>query len=195
MTVEELDSNYKKLRECLLPNTGDEPAPNFSEDELRKITAFCVMMHAEFEHFIEVTIKNKFNIVFSSIQTQPSYTIIPNLFYYYGRYIDLKNDKGLNVKNLKNKAADWYRNTINENHGIKIVNLQNMLRPLGMDIDTFDQTLLNELDSFGAKRGKFAHGSFQSVMNEVPDPKSLCITIEYIINLLNEFQIKINSFN
>lgn len=55
-------------------------------------------------------------------------------------------------------AMDWYIRRIGDNSGIKRSNLYALLLPLGFKESDFDPLWLDNMDSFGGRRGDIAHG-------------------------------------
>tara|TARA_B110000908_G_C9914479_1_gene296832 strand:- start:95 stop:457 length:363 start_codon:yes stop_codon:yes gene_type:complete len=72
----------------------------------------------------------------------------------------VRNKKGkLSIEKIIQLTQDQFLNKIKLNHGIKDHNFKTLILPLGIDIDSLDQTWLTNLDSFGSKRGEVAHTS------------------------------------
>ncbi|MEK6625295.1 MAG: HEPN domain-containing protein [Bdellovibrionota bacterium] len=185
MDIETLSKECEILKNALLPNlaNANDPArPDYNEDEKKKIAAFCVMSHAELEFFVESLLRKKIEESITAIQNTPSDKVIPNLCFSFGK--EKRKPSPFDI----NQAKEWYLKIIADNHGIKVSNLNSLLEPIGIHVNTLDQNLVSELNSFGADRGKFAHNSFTKVVREIPNPNDLYERVKRIITLLKVFE-------
>jgi hypothetical protein len=57
------------------------------------------------------------------------------------------------------KANNVWRHNLKNNNGLKEKDLLTLLLPIGVHHSALDQTLLNDLNSFGSARGEVAHTS------------------------------------
>lgn len=62
-----------------------------------------------------------------------------------------------NVEEFSKEAFNRYRAVVVSNNGIVKRDQQNILIPIGVDPETIDLVLMNNLHGFGAKRGDVAH--------------------------------------
>lgn len=188
MGITDLRYACDTLKTALLPDTKGGTDLNFSEEQLHKISAYCVMMHAEIEFFIESVLRTHTSDVLKQFDTVPSTFLLPNLCFHYGQDNSLKD-----TTNLVRYAKEWYYEIIADNHGVKTDNIKKMLNPIGLSIDDFDQSLISELHSFGDTRGRFAHNSFKKVMQEIPNPDDIYDKMKRIIDLLVDFETKVST--
>ena len=80
------------------------------------------------------------------------------LFLYSANRFD--SDSFISVTDRINVCAQSYLSKINDNHGIKQKNVALMLIPIGVTQTYFDPAWLATLNSYGSKRGSYAHRSF-----------------------------------
>lgn len=73
-----------------------------------------------------------------------------------------------------------------ENHGIREKNVLRLLVPIGADCSSFDPILISELNSFGERRGIFAHSSAVTHVTSKPDPKDELDKVSNIVKLLRD---------
>jgi hypothetical protein len=78
------------------------------------------------------------------------------------------------------------RTVRDSNHGIKEKNLYSMYVPIGLDKSEVSTTLLAELESLGAARGRVAHTSAKSVQTP-PDPGSIRQQVWNVLSELEDF--------
>lgn len=76
--------------------------------------------------------------------------------------------------------SDYLGRIIRFNHGIRIDNLHRVLKPIGVDFDSVDETWLATIDAFGQARGETAHKSAVGVTRPI-DPKDELDRIEAIL--------------
>jgi len=151
---------------------------------MRKITAYCLLIHAEIESYITTLIKEKVRVQANKHKENPSLIIVPNLCFWYGS--KLKTKSILDV----DKALNCYLETFKNINGVKIANMESMLNPVGMweEVNVRFNSLLSELDSFGATRGDFAHKSFNKCLRNIPSPVDIQLRVIAIIEDLKIFE-------
>ncbi|SEF44989.1 HEPN domain-containing protein [Lachnospira multipara] len=134
------------------------PPTEKQEDYIRAMVVLC---HAEFEDYIEqlacmLIEEGKNRWVSEGIANKNIASLFMNTE-------KMKNDpqmRPMNTTSFAMKTISDFSNIVkNGNHGIKSKNIEDMYKPLGYDIDKFNQDFLNELDAFGLERGKIAHTS------------------------------------
>jgi hypothetical protein len=140
------------------------------------LMSFRILLHAEIEYYLEQLIIQKVNkakekwikhkdcssILLSLLSyTECSFSPIPTAL----GEINTGNDITFRV----NKAVSTFITRIEkQNHGIKEANIIPLVISLGMDYTKIDQTLLNDLSSFGGLRGDIAHKSFKVAQSIIP---------------------------
>jgi hypothetical protein len=145
----------------------------YADDEAANVQAVCIRLlaHAEIEHFIEDGVSLVLDsaeqgwssvpsIVSSSLVSLVVFPVaerrewlMPNTVGKYGTstHPDTRGRVQIAIRD--------YKNAIRQNHGIKERNVLELLVPIGVDPRRLDQTLLNELNSYGEERGALAHRS------------------------------------
>lgn len=78
----------------------------------------------------------------------------------------LNNELINNMSVFVREANNRYRSVIDSNHGVKERDQKNLLFPIGIDPETVDVILMNNLNAFGTTRGSIAH-LFQPIRNEL----------------------------
>lgn len=91
------------------------------------------------------------------------------------------------------KAADEYLKYIQvKNHGIREKNLIALLIPIGLDLRTVDQTLLDRMDTLGSRRGDAAHTSCAKALRIGVDPEVELKEIRYIIEGIVDLDVRLD---
>jgi hypothetical protein len=88
-------------------------------------------------------------------------------------------------------ALQGYKALVGSNHGIKEANLLRLLFPLGIQYQSIDSTLLNDLDTFGSFRGGIAHSSIKT--QQPIDIEGQYKKVEVIIKRLKALDRKISN--
>jgi RiboL-PSP-HEPN len=88
-------------------------------------------------------------------------------------------------------ALQSYKALVGSNHGIKETNLMKLVFPLGIQYQTIDPALINDLDTFGSFRGGIAHSSIKT--QQPIDIEGQYKKVEVIIKRLKAFDRKINN--
>lgn len=137
-----------------------------SSDQQEQARAFVVFAHAEFEYFVEESLRSLADIVFDRAKSGAYGRSSISLIAFGG--IDAQSGGTVLIPNKKSprklasrfgEAHQKLVQTINENHGIRESHLAEMTIPLGLDGTMFDNTWINDLEAFCAMRGAFAHSS------------------------------------
>lgn len=188
------ETQYDKLKKRILEIIENfsftvnvlEPPTEKQEDMIRAMIVLC---HAEFEDYLENLAENLLSVGEERWKTeQVANKNIASLFLNSDK---MKNDEKLpemTVYTFSRKMINQHRDWINyENHGIKRKNIENMYMPLGYNINEFNQDFLNELDAFGADRGKVAHSTFMKTRN-ILDFTTEKKKILYILDEIKNFE-------
>lgn len=144
----------------------NNPTSSYSQDMIR---TYRILLHAEIEHYFEQLVIYKINqakikwhtknhvspILLSIISfTECSFPSVPDSL----AEVSSKNDLSFRI----NKAVNAFINSIeNRNNGIKEKDIVPIIIPLGLDYGRINQTLLNNLSSYGQLRGEVAHKSYK----------------------------------
>jgi len=205
----QLKSELRRLRSNFLPRTFD-PTGVYSDRKLDRARAFRILAHAEIEFFIE---KIALDVVEREYQNwlhakKPSYVLICLMASCKVGWQDteteelelhridppkIKRDDD-SINEIIERAVQQYRDIVEENNGIKTQNLKRLLMPLGIALSDLDQTWLNNMNSFGGRRGFIAHTSRLGITNP-PDPKTERDAVDMLIDGLNDLDNQINNLS
>lgn len=181
--------HFRYMRKHLSAITID----NMEDYEL-DAKSYTILCHAALENFIEsiaeILIKHAMHIF---IYDKKVSSIL--LSFCIFKDIDIKDadDNGWKsdirslVKTPLEDAVNTFTNYLNQsNHGIKVKNLKEILRPVGIDIKS-SQPLITSLEYFTNLRGKFAHrfmekGSYARV-SRPEGPEAICNAVMDVITL------------
>lgn len=183
-----------ELREHLLPEKFD-PTGTYDDGVHERARAFRVLVHAEFEAFIEDRVEEiaqdrflvwqsnrvtsrcivsmvAYHVVAQSVNDPTSIINPPQ------KASPLVHDR---VEQAKNSLINYAKRI---NNGIKEDNLLRLLMPLGLEGHEFDTTWLASITSWATVRGDHAHQSTVKIQGKL-DPRS-----EYFaaLDLLNGFE-------
>lgn len=176
-----LRKSTDQLRAALLPRAFDPTGTYGNSTQVHLRTAsFRVLAHAEIESFIEERASELFGLAwdlwhrhrepslaltclisFSGVPTSPPPETVGQADSKF--YVD--------VAVPLQKVNDAWRRSLRSNNGIKEKNVLALFLPVGIAHDALDQTLLNDLSSFGQLRGDIAHNSATGVTT-LFDPKT-----------------------
>lgn len=169
--------------------TGD-----YTSKQLDGIAGYFVLVHAELESYFE---DKAIELIDHSLKRwTASNKVTKSLFsmvtYYEGerkgppQSFDPQQFKDRRFETLVNAAAAQHKSRIAKNNGIKEKDLCEILFPIGFAYTDIDSTLVASLDSFGQRRGSFAHQSIKKVVSTVQiDPFVEAQTIQNIVNGLS----------
>jgi len=202
-----LDNEIESLRKFLLPtkfdSLGQYPRPRLTQARTR---AFLVLSHAELESFFEQWAKEiarKSEEIWKNNRrmTQPLAALMATT----ENHVVVNDKQTLAPQDMITAQVDKfvqqrykaYYKIINDNHGIKEINLMRLLTPLGIPGSVFGSTLLPSLNSFGSSRGLHGHNSVRSIQS-VLDPeteynsaKSLATDLKALDNWLVQYRKKL----
>ena len=190
----QLKSELRRLRKHFLPKQWN-PTGSYNNKVFDQTRAYKILAHAEIESFIEEIllelVERKYNAWTN--ERRPNYCIIRLII---GSLLDwnvtddeevidynpfkIKKEMEDPIINLVNKARNNYKTLIENNNGIKSINLKKLLVPVGIPLTQLDNTWLNNLDSFGRIRGDYAHKSRLGI-SRMPDPKNELEAIEVLL--------------
>lgn len=147
-----------------------KPAGNYSFLEQVKTKSYRLLCHAEIEFYLEEVCKSaidKIYLVWQSSQNNTKTYILVHLFAMLGWRVERNTEKKTETRLWT--LVDIYKKSLKSNNGIKEANLNSMLKPLGIDMNQYN-TLVIDLDAFGADRGSIAHTALTT--HQIIDPVS-----------------------
>jgi len=150
----------------------------YSKMQLDRIAAYFVLAHAELESYIEDKVVEL--IDYADSKWNPSRTstwpLLCMLSYVHGEKkgppenFDPNQFKDREFMAVTNSAMALHRGRVKVNHGVREKNLCDLLFPVGFSHTDIDSTLVASLDSFGQRRGDFAHKSMHTIGGNQIDP-------------------------
>lgn len=177
-----MSRRLRELRRHLLPARFD-PTGTYPDRIHERARAFRLLIHAEFEAYIEDRVSEVAHTRFLAWKTQrkASRCLVSLVAYYEGA--QARNDPTSlltppppgkqsplieeRIERAKN-ALTTYAKTYN--HGVREANLLKLLLPLGVEIHELDMMWLSSIDSWAATRGEYAHQSGTKIRS-LPDPQ------------------------
>lgn len=143
------------LRRHLLP--ADLSATgSYSLLVLDRARGYRVLVHAEFEAYLE---DRCWAVASGAIQQwkvdmKPRHVLMSLL-----TRCGPSASNSLTLEDRVGKAGNCYHHLIQQNHGIRELNLVNLLQPVGIELTDLDGTWVSTMDSFGVARGEVAHSA------------------------------------
>lgn len=185
---QELETRLAELLKHLIPSPFD-PTGTYEDVVYEHTRAFRVLVHAEFEAFIEDRVIEVVNSAFSRWEYSGtiSTSLLSVLAYKESlhampeslsdaaqkkRYPDLK----ARVEAAKNEYNRYVRT---QNHGIKEKNILRLLMPIGITEAEIDPVWLSVTETWATARGDVAHKSAK--MQVRPDPQNEVKTVNQIL--------------
>ncbi len=172
-----------QLRNHLLYFLPDPPVSrlSYSDQELDCTRAYTVLAHAEMEAFCEDLTAAK---VQSAKSTYDATGIIRPLLRRVVSYHVTKKGKSWQdvlrpPAEIVNSAFQSYSSVVRDNNGIKQINLEKLLFPIGIHEAHLSSTWLAQMNSFGTDRGGLAHSSIR--VQQPPDPLSQLKTVNQLL--------------
>jgi len=136
---------------------------NYSKKEVDLIKSFVLLVHAEFEEYLEDKAKEKAQKSLQNwIASRKKSSCLKSILAFSGNDINYENERKVNKNSIEfrmNRAVNHYLGMINKNNGVKENDILNIFIPLGLEMNDFDDTWLSIMDSFGATRGNIAHNA------------------------------------
>lgn len=182
-----MTAEVERLRWSFLPPVWS-PTGNYDSSDYDKVQAFRLLVHAEFEHYIEEVIRTNTDRVvrqwkhrrrfrkalFFLTLTKRRNPSVGDCFaaieaLQLRRQVTRSGQVSL-IDRLVDDAWSAFSGEITKNNGIRIGNLEKLLLPIGIDPQTVDAGWLPDMDSFGKDRGSSAHSS-KIGLSALPDPK------------------------
>lgn len=170
----DLKKRLNELRRNLLP-INFSPIGDYTDKQQDRARGYRLLVHAEIESYLEDVSRETVTqaIINWKNQNKPSNIIVSFLASYHSSWSvteEIKNEEIIQIaksrKNVKDSVTEvidlaqkQFTQKLKENHGIKDKNFKTLILPIGIDIDSLDQTWLTNIDNFGTKRGDIAHNS------------------------------------
>jgi hypothetical protein len=135
-----------------------ENAYSFDFENQDKLMSFRLLVHAEIEYFIEEYARVIVNTFLNNWTTRGN--ILPGLRYLFV-YSPTKFESPnfVNINDRIRSCCQAFIARIDNNHGIKQKNIIALFVPLGVTQAYLDNGWLATMDSFGTRRGSYAHKS------------------------------------
>lgn len=203
----QLRAELRRLRSHFLPKQWD-PTGSYSERKLDRARAYRILAHAEIESFIENILIDIVDREFQKWRNSkiPNYVMIclmtASAFEWQDNEMESLDLGAINPPTIKKdddsinevmeRSLNQYRTMVEKNNGIKRANLKRLLMPVGITLSELDQTWLNDMNSFGSKRGVVAHKSRLTVTVPV-DPKTEKVTVDNLLQGLKDLDDRVNN--
>jgi len=198
---QKLDENLKRLRRSFLPRTFNTFG-TYQQRTIDRALAFRVLSHAEFEHYLEARAQA---IVMAAIvrwkQTKEIGTVLLALVAFTESHEKVpdklapiqenqvqKWQEKLRLDARVRRAHAQYIGRLKKNHGIKEVNVLQILLPIGLSYADIDPLWVAEMNSFGESRGSAAH---TSIVNHMINPRDELDTVLRLLGGLRDLDIKL----
>lgn len=203
----ELSSRVGELRKHMLPRKFS-PTGNYNDRELDRARGYRLLVHAEFESYLEDISKDVVTKAISKWKNDktPSTILIAFLALYHSSWNvndEVTNNEIIEIaKSRKNKdsvekiidlAQSQFSQKVRDIHGIKEKNFKTLILPTGIDLCDIDGTWLTNLDNFGKLRGEVAHNTKRATGQINPQDehnrvKLLLIGLEQLDRQISEIQ-------
>ncbi|MFI7098438.1 HEPN domain-containing protein [Streptomyces sp. NPDC050161] len=200
LRFQELETRITDLEKHLLPSPFD-PTGSYDDVVYEHTRAFRVLVHAEFEAFIEDRVIEVVNTAFSRweysgvistsllsvVAHKESQHAIPESLSDASqkkKYPDLK----ARIEAAKNEFNRYVRT---QNHGIKEKNILRLLMPIGVTEKEMDPVWLSVTETWATARGEVAHNSAKIQVR--PDPQKEVKTVKQILSGFRNIDILVTT--
>ena len=182
-----------------LMSFNGRPDGDYTAEERMRCQAFVVFSHAEIESYFEKISRRILDESNTRWQTSnvPDRVIATLIAYRGPEDIAIPQDpknptKRSNLKDIVASAYKSHQDAISSNHGIKKKNIAELLCPLGILPDDFDEVLLIQLNNTGERRGDMVHQPAKVSLPKLRDPFSdEMYDIKYLISEIERFDEKL----
>jgi hypothetical protein len=188
----QLERRLKKLQQRFLPPVFS-PIGDYSETQLDYARGFRLLVHAEMEAYLEDRCRNTANSTLNQFRLDGKPKVITlNLLSFHPatprpnevRLKDLYASKKKHIFDAATTSNTTYNYVLENNHGIREVNLLRMLLPLGLDPADIDPAWMSTVDTFARNRGEVAHTSIKT--QQLINPQDELNTTQYILQGLEK---------
>lgn len=188
------------LKRHLLPKSPSLTG-KYSKRQLDLIAGYFVLVHAEIESYFEDCIVALIDFAEDRWRTAHRVTrpLLGLVAYLEGNragppnVFDENQFKDRSIEQIVGKSIGAHRGRVKNNNGIKEDDLCHLLFPVGFSHSDLSTTLVASLDSFGKRRGDFAHKSLHPVTQIQIDPFVEARLVEDIIEELKSFDTLVKS--
>lgn len=177
---------HKNLEEIFLPERQSVWG-RYTPSEIEKTAAFVVLMHAEFENFIEDIAKSCLSFSLNNwlkkrVISRPLLSLLA--YREAGAVSQAINSQSAQnrVATLIHEAAAYHLKKIDNNQGIRQRNVAQLFIPLGFEDGELDETVISSLDSFGKDRGNLAHKGASNRSVQISDPFVISQEIRQLVS-------------
>lgn len=185
-----MNTQLKILRKSLLPIQFDRMGIyRYHRRVSARVIAYRLMVHAEFEHYVEIRCKDVAKHALSSFSQKAHITRGALALLAFNECktealpsslapptgIDQKAwEKKIGIEGRLKSAMDTYlKRVVETNHGIREQNILSLVLPIGVSHTDLDPLWLTNLDQFGVQRGLAAHNSSTiGALSTSMDPKT-----------------------
>jgi len=188
-----VDRSVSRLRRALLPRTFSATGQYRNPETVHLRTAsFRVLCHSEIESFLEDVALELYSEAWNlwDKHSWPSHTLTCILGFSdvatsrpAEALSDLTGSSYADIRVPLTKANNVWRDSHRKNNGVKEANVLRLFLPIGISATDLDQTLLNDLNSFGISRGEVAHRSSTGVATLL-DPRAEYDTVRHLVGAL-----------
>jgi predicted nucleotidyltransferase len=192
----EMARAIEHLRTALLPGTFSDTGTYARPRHVHiRTVSFRVLAHAEIESYLEDRASEIHGVAwelwkkyrqpshtltcllgFSGVSTFPPAESLTVLSGGQRHYVDIAIPL--------DKANNVWKDNLRRNNGLRERDVLSLLLPIGVQHSILDQTLLNDLNSFGSARGEVAHTSTVGVTTFF-DPKTEYSRVLQILEALS----------
>lgn len=191
---------YEELKSRFIPPISENL--DYTEEQLDDLRAFRVLCHSEIEAYLEDRAREVSSQALREFQETGSASKVLLCLLAFSdtqwegpppSIQNLQNSIHYTITSRIQKAVRIFNSKITDNHGIREKNILQILCPVGIQFDEFDNTWLSSMDSYGKKRGEVAHTSFRT--QQGIDPTSEISTTDYLVIELEKIDYLLNSLN
>ncbi|PXY00836.1 hypothetical protein DF185_13125 [Marinifilum breve] len=139
---------------------------NYTKKESDLIRSYVLLVHAEIESYFEDIAKLKIQKALQDWRSdRKKSNCLLAVMSFCSEEINwerISKEEKSKFDFRVNKTVRHFIDKLDSNHGIKSKNICNILLPIGIEISQLDDVWLGTMDSFGSKRGLFAHSAIQT---------------------------------
>lgn len=158
-----LTSRIRSLENTLLPPV--KITGNYTKKESDLIRSYVLLVHAEIESYFEDIAKDKAQKSLSKwMSGRKKSNCLLAIMAFCSSEINwekVSREDKTKFDFRINRVVRHYIDRLDKNNGVKAKDIRNILLPVGVEEHEIDDTWLNTMDSFGAKRGEIAHNTIR----------------------------------
>lgn len=181
--LKELKKRLADLRRRLLPSRFS-PIGSYSEAQRDRARGYTILAHAEIQAYLEEVVRGyaqrRRDEWSSLLAVAPGHTLRIQTAVIRPRLVQ-------SILVASQQAVDA---AISKNNGVKAYHLENLVRPLGLNIQAEFPALMTLLTAFGLDRNTYAHnGGFITLL----DPKGEFESVKNIVVELSKFDTSMSA--